>query len=83
MTSHWVMTQLIRQHDTLVAVAGPTRYYLAPDLEALPRGDAQRQLVALMCAYAHAVSVGRVPGPYSDTRAEEYARHVLAQLAAP
>jgi hypothetical protein len=76
------MTQLIRQRGSVVAVAGPARYYLAPEVEARPRGDAQRRTVALMCAYAHAVHTGRVPGPYSDARAERYARHVLEQLAA-
>ena len=72
-TSIEVMTTLIRRDGAVVAVAGPVHYYLAPDVARRSRGDRQRRIVALMCSYAHAVQTGRLPGPYTDGRAESYA----------
>ena len=74
------MTTLIRRHGAVVAVAGPIHYYLAPELERRPCGDLHRRTVALMCAYAHAVHTGRVPGPYTDDKAEDYASCALDLL---
>ena len=74
------MTTLIRHRGAIVAVAGPSRYYLAPALARLPVGDRERQLVVLKCEFAHAVASGRVPAPYSDARAEQYAALVQELL---
>jgi hypothetical protein len=71
------MVQLISREGAIVAVACTTRFHLAPDVARRPPGDEVRRLVVLMCAYAHRVSVGTVPGPYSDERAELWARVAL------
>ncbi len=51
--------------------------WLAPAIDDLPRGHPLRRFVAAMCMYAHDVRHGLVPGPYSDARAELYARCLL------
>jgi hypothetical protein len=71
------MTTLIRIQGTVVAVAGPERYYLAPHLAARPQGDSSRQLASLMCAYAHRVELAGTLEEYTDERAEAFARLVL------
>jgi hypothetical protein len=71
------VVHLICRDGVIVAVAGATRFYLAPDIESRPPDDAERRVAVLMCAYAHRVSAGAVPGPYSDERAELWAKFVL------
>ena len=69
--------RLVSYGDEVVAVAGTTRFYLAPQVEALGERDPLVAFVALMCAYADRVRSGRLPGPYSDDRAELFARSAL------
>jgi hypothetical protein len=71
------MTTLIQFRGEVVAVAGATRFHLAPRVEALSPRDPQRAIVALMCLFAERVQAGELPGPYSDHRAELYARSAL------
>ena len=59
------------------ARAGAERFWLAPDIEALPDGDVVKRLVAFMALYARDVLHGELPGPYSDTRALAFARLAL------
>ena len=60
----------------LLAVATPTRFFLADELER--RGDhADVRMVVFMCAYAIDVATGQLPGPYRDQDARRYARYCL------
>ena len=59
------------------ARAGAERFWLAAHIEALPDGDVVKQLVAFMALYARDILHGELPGPYSDTRALEFARLAL------
>ena len=71
------MTTLIKYRGKVVAVAGATRFHLAPSVEVLVRRDPLRAIVALMCVFAERVQAGELPGLYSDQRAELYARSAL------
>jgi hypothetical protein len=70
-------TILVRYRSDVVAVAGPHRFHLAPQIELLDRDDPLRMLVTFMCAFAGRVHAREVAGPYTDDRAERYARCVL------
>ena len=69
--------QLVLYDGRPAAVAGATRVWLAPGVDALPRGHPVARFVAAMCLYARDVREELVPGPYSDARAELYARCLL------
>ncbi len=69
--------QLISYNGAAVAVAGATRVWLAPAIDDLPRGHPLRRFVAAMCLCAYDARHDLVPGPYTDQRAELYARCVL------
>ncbi len=71
------MTTLIQYRGDVVAVAGASRFHLAPHIGAREPGDPLRAVVALMCIFAERVQAGELPGPYSDARAELYARCAL------
>lgn len=71
------MTTLVRLEGTVVAVAGPTRYYLAPVLEARPRGDLGRKRAALMCLYAQRLDRAGLGDEYTDEMAQRFAEYVL------
>jgi len=71
------MTTLIQYRGDVVAVAGATRFHLAPPIEALQPQDPLRAVVTLMCVFADRVQSGEIAGPYSDARAELYARSAL------
>lgn len=75
------MTTLVRLDGAAVAVAGPTRYYLAPEVAARPVGDSRRQVASLMCLYAHRLDAAGRGGEYTDEGAEAYARLVLSLAA--
>jgi hypothetical protein len=68
-----------------VACATATRFFLADDLERLPAGDSLLTFVLYMCAYAHDVLSGELPGPYTDHNARQFARAALfpEELADP
>ena len=71
------MTTLIQYNGEVVAVAGSQRFHLAPRIEALEPRDPLRAMVAMMCVFAQRIRGGELPGPYSDDRAELYARCAL------
>jgi hypothetical protein len=71
------MTTLIQYRGKAVGVAGPSRFHLAPHIEASAPHDPLRAMVALMCVFAERVQAGDIPPPYSDERAELYARCAL------
>lgn len=71
------MTILIHYRGELVAIAGPERFYLAPQIAARPPSDPLRAMAALMCVFAQRVRDGDLATPYSDERAERYARTAL------
>jgi hypothetical protein len=68
-----------------VACATATRFFLADDLERLPAGDSLLTFVLYMCAWAHDVLSGELPGPYTDHNARQFARAALfpEELADP
>ena len=63
-------------HD--VAIAAPTRFWLAGHIEALPAGHPRKRRVCLMAFYARDVLTGDLPGPYRDEDAERFADACLA-----
>lgn len=67
----------ISYRGELVVVATRTRVYLAPRIDALAPGDPELRFVAAMCLYSRDVDEGRVPGPFTSSDAELYARCVL------
>lgn len=67
----------ILYRGALVAAATPERVYLRPDIAALEDGHPLLRFIAVMCLYSRDVDTGAVPGPYSNERAELYARCVL------
>jgi hypothetical protein len=77
------VTQLVSYRGRVVGVAAPSRFYLAPDVEGLERGNPTRHLAVLMCVYARAVEVGELPGPYDERRAAACVDAVLASLSEP
>jgi hypothetical protein len=68
----------VSQHDRLVALAAPHRFWLAAHIEALPDGHPRKRLVAYMALYARDVLTGELPGPSNDDDAERFARLTLA-----
>ena len=69
--------QTITYRGRPVACATATRFFLSDDLERLPAGDPLLTFVMYMCAYAHDVLTGEVPGPYTDHDARQFARAAL------
>jgi hypothetical protein len=68
----------IRYQGRLVAVVvGGDRALFDPQLEARGFADPLLRFVAAMCRLAMEVELGLEPGPYSDERAERYARELL------
>jgi hypothetical protein len=57
----------------LVPLVGPTRCYVFMDGL---KGDGLRLALA-MCLYSRELRAGRVPGPFSNKRAERWARRLL------
>ncbi len=55
--------QLVLYDGRPAAVAGATRVWLAPEVDALPRGHPVARFVAAMCLYARDVHEELVPGP--------------------
>jgi hypothetical protein len=68
---------LIVYRDEVVASAGARRLYFAPRIASLDAGDPLVPFVSLMGSYAMQVRGGLAPGPYTDERAERFARCAL------
>jgi hypothetical protein len=60
-----------------VAAASATRAWLAPHILALPAGHPRKRMVAFMIFYARDILTGELPGPNTDTDAEQFARLAL------
>jgi hypothetical protein len=77
--------QTITYRGRPVACATATRFFLSDDVERLPAGDPLLMFVVYMCAYAHDVLTGELPGPYTDHNARRFARAALVpeELADP
>lgn len=69
-------TIAITRDGRTVALAGRERFWLAAHIEALPDGHPHRRHVCFMAVYAHDILTGDMPGPYTDTDAEHFARLV-------
>jgi hypothetical protein len=64
-------------HDgRTVALAGRERFWLAAHIQALPDGHPRRRHVCFMAVYARDVLTGDMPGPYTDSDADHFARLV-------
>jgi hypothetical protein len=64
-------------HDgRTVARAGRERFWLAAHIQALPDGHPRRRHVCFMAVYARDILTGDMPGPYTDTDADHFARLV-------
>jgi hypothetical protein len=57
-----------------VALAAKTRVWFAAHIQALSDGHPRKRLVCFMAFFARDVLTGALPGPYTDTRAEHFAR---------
>lgn len=60
-----------------VAMADKHRFWLTHSIELLPDGHPTKRMVLLMCSFARDVLAGELPAPYSDARAERFAREAL------
>lgn len=69
--------QPIHYADRPVAMAGAHEFWLTQSIERLPDGDPDKRVVVLMCAFARDIETGELPAPYSDDRAEHFAREAL------
>jgi hypothetical protein len=72
-----MQTIILTQHGRPVALAAPTRVWLATHIDALPPGHPRKRLVAFMALYARDILTGQLPGPYRDADAERFARLAL------
>lgn len=68
---------MIHYRGELAGFAGATRASLVEAYAHLPPEHPDRRFVLAMAAYASAIANGNVPGPYTDTDAERYARTFL------
>lgn len=69
-------TITISQLGATVAVAGRDRLWLAAHIEALPDGHLRKRHICFMAMYARDVLTGEMPGPYTDAKADHFARLV-------
>ena len=70
---------LITYRGEIVATAGASRFHLSPRITALDADDPLAVFVSMMAAYALRVRDGSAPGPYTDERAERFARLALIE----
>jgi hypothetical protein len=66
-----------------VALAARARFWLSADIEALPSGDPRKRHICFMALYARDVLTGAMPGPYTDTDADRFARLALGDGRTP
>jgi len=74
---------LITYQRRAVAIAGPERFYLAPDVDRLPDGHPLKTFVCFLALYARDVLIGELPGDPSRYRpacGERYAREALIPI---
>jgi len=71
------MLQPITYRGRTVAAATPRRFFLSDDLDDRPPGDPEMVFVCFMCCYARELLTGRLPGPYSEDRARQFAQAAL------
>ncbi len=69
-------TITITQDGRTVALAGRERFWLAAHIQALPDHHPHRRHVCFMAVYARDVLTGDMPGPYTDTDADQFAHLV-------
>jgi hypothetical protein len=68
---------LIRLHNRLAATATTTGIQLAPHIDILEFDHPIRRWVTAMAFFAHEVLNGTIHGPYTQQRAEHFARTAL------
>lgn len=71
------MTTLIRYRGDIAGFAGGDRFYPAPHIAALPNGHPIKRFVIFMWLYDQELRADRLPGEYTDERAELFARFAL------
>ena len=72
-------TITLTHQDQPVALAAPTRFWLAAHIEALPADHPRKTHICFMTIYAREVLTGALPGPYTDVDAERFARLALGR----
>ena len=68
---------LVMYRGEIAAIVGGRRFYLSPQFDDLQLDDPLVVFVSFMASYALQVKDGSAPGPYSDERAELFARLAL------
>jgi hypothetical protein len=71
-------TITLTHHGRTVALAARARFWLAAEIEALPDNDPRKRHVCFMAIYARDILSGEMPGPYTDTDADHFARLVTS-----
>lgn len=71
------VTLMLRYQGELLGFAGATRFYLVPHIERLPDDHPLVRMATVMALFADQIKRGELDGPYSDERAELYARCAL------
>lgn len=75
---HGMHMVAIEYRGELVALASPRRFHIvSPRLITRPAGDPELRFVAYMCACYAQVAAGDLPGPFTNTLAERWARAAL------
>ncbi len=69
--------QQISYRGQAAVMVGRERFWLVDELAELPVEDPVRVWVSWLCVYARDVLNGLQPGPWSQQRAERFAREVL------
>ena len=71
------MTLISYRGEIVASTGGTRRFYFSPRLEGLDTDDPLVRFVSTMIAFSFAVGDGSAPGPYTDERAERFARLLL------
>ncbi len=66
-----------------VALVNPRHTTLVGRVEHLPPGHWLLRMATAMSQYAELIATNRLPGPYTDGDAEEFARKTLARRSLP
>ena len=69
--------QPITYQGHTVAAATAQRFFLADELRSRPPGDPETVFVCYMCAYAREILTARLPGPYTEAKARQFAPAAL------
>ncbi|MBA2716454.1 MAG: ImmA/IrrE family metallo-endopeptidase [Propionibacteriales bacterium] len=69
--------QQITYRSSAAAVATRERFWLVDEIDELPNGHPVKAWVTILCVFARDVMAGTIPGPFTQARAERFAREVM------